>query len=390
MIGFIPKIISLLIAMLTVLISIFNLPAEKNVKNVILLIGDGMGEMHLDMTEELRDVSLAINTMPQKGYSMTYSANKAVTDSAAGGTALACGVKTSNGTIGMYWGKDTSHNVAAGNYPRNITEVCRDNGMKTGVVSSDKLSGATPAAFTAHTESRDNDEDITLQQLETGFDIMWGKTSKTLIPEQVTEAGYTYVSTLDEMNALTADEKSYAMFTSSLYHTYNKNSYTPTLSQMTSKAIELLDTDNKNGFFLMVEGAHIDKKAHNQDEKGSAEALEEFDNAVELALEFAVRDRHTLVVVTADHECGGVILNDDGVYEMTTDGHTGVNVPVRAYGPYEFVADGEIIENIMVPVRIADALELPEGCIPFEVESFPPVKEESSVFAESENAIQTE
>lgn len=367
MFEFLQKIISVLMTVFISIMSVLGISLPKKVQNVILFIGDGMGEMHLDMTEELRDVSLAINTMPQQGYSMTYSANKAITDSAAGATALSCGVKTANGVIGMYWTEAPDYNRPDGSYPKNITEVCMENGMKTGVVTTDKLSGATPGAFTAHTKSRNNDEDITLQQLESGIDILWGKDSKTLTPEQVTEAGYTYISTIDEMNALTGNEKSYGMFTASLYHTYNKNEYTPTLSQMTEKAIELLDADSENGFFLMVEGAHIDKKAHDQNEKGSAEALEEFDNAVELALSFAEKDGHTLVIVTADHETGGVIINDEGVYEMTTGDHTAANVPVRAYGPYDFVADGEIIENTLIPVRIAEALELPENSIPFEM-----------------------
>lgn len=367
--GLITKILALLLTIITAISSVLSMSAEKQVQNVILFIGDGMGEMHLDMTEDIRDVSLAINTMPQQGYSMTYSANKAVTDSAAGATALACGVKTANGMIGRYWTQAPDYNRSDGAYPKNITELCMENGMKTGVVTTDKLSGATPGAFTAHVEDRDYDEEITAWQIRSGIDILWGKDSGTLTSGQVTEAGYTYISTINEMNALTGNEKSYGMFTSSLYHTYNKNEYTPTLSQMIAKAIELLDSESKNGFFLMVEGAHIDKKAHDKDEKGSAESLEEFDNAVELALDYAEKDGQTLVIVTADHESGGVILNDKGSYEMTTDGHTAANVPVRAYGPYDFIADGEIIDNIMIPVRIAEALGFSENSIPFEVKS---------------------
>ncbi len=381
MTGLIPKIITLLLTIIAALSALLSIPPERKVQNVILLIGDGMGEMHLDMTEELRDVSLAINTMPQKGYSMTYSANKKVTDSAAGGTALACGVKTANSMIGMYWTEAPDYNRPEGSYPKNITELCMENGMKTGVITTDKLSGATPGAFTAHVEDRDYDEEITAWQIRSGIDIIWGKTPKTLTPEQVTEAGYTHISTIDEMNALAGCEKSYGMFTSNLYHTYNTNEYTPTLSQMTAKAIELLDTDNRNGFFLMVEGAHIDKKAHDQDEEGSAEALEEFDNAVELALDFAEKDGQTLVVVTADHETGGVVLYDEGVYEMTTGDHTSANVPVRAYGPYDFIGDGEIIENIMIPVRIANALGFSRISFPFEEESSSVGEEFSVIFS---------
>lgn len=363
------RFLAAVMAFIISLSSLFGIPTEKKIQNVILMIGDGMGEMHLKMTEEMRDVSLTINEFPQQGKAITRSANKKVTDSAAGATALACGVKTANGQIGTYWLEDPDFKYHANTHPKNITEVCRDNGLKTGVITTDDLSGATPGGFTAHTSSRNNDEDITSQQLKSGFDIIWGKEDGTLTEKQVTSAGYTYIDTIEEMNALTGDEKSYGMFTASLYHTYNKNDYTPTLSQMTEKAIELLDATNENGFFLMVEGAHIDKKSHNKDEEGAAEALEEFDNAVEVALNYAKENKHTLVVVTADHETGGVTLNDEGVYEMTTGDHTNANVPVRAYAPgnYVFIENWDTIDNTEISQRIVKALQLPADSIPCEV-----------------------
>ena len=360
------RFIAVVVSFLMALSSIVGLPSAKKIENVILMIGDGMGETHLDMTESMRDVSLVINTMPQQGYAMTWSANNKTTDSAAGATALACGVKTANGMIGMYWEYDGTVENPEGSHPKNITELCMENGMKTGVVTTAKLSGATPGGFTAHTDSRDNDYDILSQQIHSGIDIIWGKADSTITEEEVTAAGYVYVNRLNELNALTGNEKSYGMFTSSLYHTYNKNSYTPTLSQMTEKAIDLLSGTSENGFFLMVEGAHIDKKSHDEDEEGAAEALEEFDNAVEVALDFAKNDGHTLVIVTADHETGGVTLQEDGTYLMTTGSHTSVNVPVRAYCKeyYVFIEDGEIINNIEISVRIAEALGFAEGSIP--------------------------
>ena len=362
MFDFFQRIAAFLMTFFLSIFSFYGIETEKSVKNVILMVGDGMGFNHLAMTEQIRDVSLTINTLPQQGMAMTYSGSDAVTDSAAGATALACGIKTKNGMIGMYREGDTVFREYDSSYPVNITHVCMENGMKTGVITSDNLSGATPGGFTAHTESRNNYSDITSQQLKTGFDLIWGHYDETLTEEQVADAGYVYIDTISEMNRLTGNEKSYGMFTSSVYHTYNKNSYTPTLSQMTEKAIDLLDSEN--GFFLMVEGAHIDKKSHNEDEEAAAEALEEFDNAVQIALEFALKDKHTLLIVTADHETGGVTLNEDGVYEMTTGSHTDAFVPVRAFGPYEFIAQGEVIENIMIPRRIARAL-----C--FEKDSFP-------------------
>ena len=355
------KILSALMSFILALSSFFGTPSENKIKNVILMIGDGMGENHLAMTEQMFDLSLTINTLPQQGYAMTYSASSPKTDSAAGATALATGIKTNNSVIGM--APDENGDLYA---VKSITEVCRDNGLKTGVITSDKLTGATPGGFTAHTEDRDNDSDITSQQVETGFDIIWGTEDDTITEEQVTEKGYVYVDTIDEMNALTGNEKSYAMFTSSVYHTYNKNDYTPTLSQMTAKAIDLLDSTAENGFFLMVEGAHIDKKSHNEDEEGAAEALAEFDNAVANALEFAKTDGNTLVIVTADHETGGVTLQDDGTYLMTTGNHTSTKVPVRAYSKtyYPFIENDEKINNIDIPRKILEALGLSDVTFP--------------------------
>ena len=358
------KIVAFFTALLTFLLSIPSMSVRKSVDNVILFIGDGMGEMHIEMTREMRDTDLIIDTMPQQGYVMTYSASSSVTDSAAGGTALATGTKTENGRIATYWPKMEGYEEYKGYYPLSITELCMEKGMKTGVVTTDNLTGATPSAFTAHAESREDNEDIALDQLASGIDLMWGKDDSSVTQSQVEAAGYTYIKTIEGMNSLTGNEKSYGLFTASMYHVTNKNSYTPTLSQMTAKAIELLDNTSENGFFLMVEGAHIDKRSHDEDEEGAAEALEEFDNAIEAALEFAEADGRTLIVITADHETGGVILNDSGEYEMTTGSHTSRDVPVRAYGPYGFVADGEIINNIEVSVRISEALGFEKGSLP--------------------------
>lgn len=363
------KFLSSLMSFLLAFSALFGIPTEKRIQNVILLIGDGMGELHLEMAKQMRDITLTMDELPQQGNAITRSANKKVTDSAAGATAIACGVKTANGQVGTYWLEDPDFKYHANTHPKNITEACMENGLKTGVITTDELSGATPGGFTAHTSSRKNYEDITSQQIQSGIDIIWGREDGTLTEEQVTAAGYKYIDTLNEMNALNGNTKSYGMFTAGLYHTYNKNSYTPTLSQMTEKAISLLDSTNENGFFLMVEGAHIDKKSHDENEEGAAEALEEFDNAVKVALDFAKENKHTLIVVTADHETGGITLNEEGIYEMTTGSHTGVNVPLRAYAPegYVFIENGDIIDNTQISVRIAKALELPEASIPCEV-----------------------
>ena len=351
-------------ALFLALAALLGIAPKKDVQNVILMIGDGMGPLHLEKTKHDRGVSLAMDTMPMQGFALTYSATDEITDSAAGATALACGVKTYNGAIGYYWMGEPGVERAEGSYPKSITELCMENGMKTGIVTTDYTSGATPGGFSTHTTSRNNSEDIYSQQLVSGIDLIWGTSNNALSREAVEDAGYTYVDSIQTMNSVARDEKSFAQFTASTYHTYNKNDYTPTLSQMTECAINILSDGNKKGFFLMVEGAHIDKKSHNVDGDGATEALVEFDNAVRKALEFAEKDGHTLVVITADHETGGIVLNDDGSYSLTGGKHTAANVPVRAYGPYAFIENGEIINNIEIPVRIAKALEFDDALFP--------------------------
>lgn len=371
---FIQKIIAAILAFFTAIASFFGISVspkepkaeEKSVTNVILLIGDGMGPLHLEKTKHDEGAELVMDTMPQQGFAMTYSATDEVTDSAAAGTALACGVKTYNHAIGYYWFEDPENTHAEGSHPMNITELCMQNGMKTGIVTSDYTSGATPAAFSAHTSSRNNTDDIYAQQLASGIDLIWGKSEDYFTASQVEEAGYTYVDSIESMNAVGADEKSFGQFTASVYHTYNKNEATPTLSQMTESAVNIL-SQSDGGFFLMVEGAHIDKKSHDENESGMTEALCEFDNAVARALDFAEKDGHTLVVVTADHETGGIVLNDDGSYSFTQGSHSAADVPVRAYGPYDFIENGSVINNIEIPQRIAKALEFEEGSFPCEV-----------------------
>lgn len=363
------KIIASIVSFLLAIAAMFgiHISTKPDVQNVVYMIGDGMGELHLEKTKHDRGIELAMDTMPQRGYATTYSASDAVTDSAAGATALACGVKTYNGAIGYYWAEEHEFHKQENSHPKNLTELCMENGMKTGIITTDTTDGATPGGFSAHTTDRGNSEDIYDQQLASGIDLIWGKGEDYVTREKAESAGYTFVDSIESMNAVTSSEKSFGQFTASLYHTYNKNSHTPTLSQMTERAIDILSTDNDDGFFLLVEGAHIDKKSHNKDGDGATEALEEFDNAVEKALEFAKEDKHTLVVVTADHETGGIVLNADGSYTLTKGGHTAANVPVIAYGPYDFIKDGEVINNIQIPVKITEALEFKKNSLPCEV-----------------------
>jgi len=155
----------------------------ENVKNVIYLIGDGMGPLHLEMAKDLRDITLTMDTFEIEGRSQTRSASSSVTDSAAGATALACGVRTFNGALGVY----TYDILHVESHPKSLTELCIEKGMKTGVVTTDSTSGATPSGFSVHTDNRNNTKDIDNQQMKSDIDLIWGGTSEYVTQEKCEE-----------------------------------------------------------------------------------------------------------------------------------------------------------------------------------------------------------
>ncbi|MBQ7115000.1 MAG: alkaline phosphatase [Clostridia bacterium] len=334
----------------------------ENIKNVIYLIGDGMGFYHLEKAKDERNIELVMDDFSIRGNSMTRSFSAAVTDSAAGGTALATGVRTTNGCIGVY----PMDITATFSYPKNITELCMERGMLTGVITSDQTSGATPASFSAHSSDRGNKEDITDDQLRSSIDLIWGTENDLVSKSDARAHGYTYVTTYDEMMALEEGSRSFAHFTNDLWTLEQSDANTPTLEQMTKKAIDLLD-DTDEGFFLMVEGAHIDKHSHSNDDAKMTEAVEAFDKAIEYALEYAKADGETLVVITADHETGAIVKNDDGTYSFTSGSHSAANVPVLIYGSNDIIQNGETLNNYEIPIRIAYALGFTEDEFPYEV-----------------------
>ncbi len=353
----------LLAVILSVLIFCAVLPfsasaAEKaeGPANVILMIGDGMGWNHLELAKQERVKSLYMeDACDARGWSMTRSQNKVVTDSAAGGTALSSGVRTNNRYVAVY------HYDPLGWFrvPRTLSEAALLSGRRSGVITTDTTDGATPASFTAHTTDRSNSADITRQQEKSDFDLIWGGAVAAFSASRAQKNGFSVVTTLDEMQALQPGSRSFGQFDYDMMWRTKvaEGSTAPTLSQMTEKAISLLDGDD--GFFLMVEGAHIDKWSHTSNEPdnydtkvaNAAEAVEEFDKAIRVAAEFAKKDGNTLVVITADHETGGLKIID-GKYTYTSDSHTGVDVPVIVFGSKDFIGKDEQIENRQVAQRI--------------------------------------
>ncbi len=332
--------------------------ANRDIRNVILCIGDGMGFEHVALSRHAGNApQLWMETLPVTGEIETGSANKKVTDSAAAGTAMACGIKTNNGMIGMTPDEVQYH---------SILELLAQDGWKTGLVATSQITHATPASFSAHITSRSNQKGIAPQMLDNRVDVMFGGGRKYWLPKgdggirddkqdllaQAREAGYQVIATRQELSKL---KKTPAI------GAFGKDGLTtvapePSIAEMSGKAISLLSRKSKQGFFLMIEGSQIDWAAHGNDAGRVIRQTLLFDMAVREAIEFAKRDGHTLVIVTSDHETGGLTVkpdkNDGLKTKWSTGGHTADNVPLYAFGPGAEKFSGQM-DNTDIPKRIA-------------------------------------
>jgi alkaline phosphatase len=311
--------------------------AQDKVKNVVFMIGDGMGLSHACAAQTHKGEPLALFALPCAGLVSTCSADNYITDSAAAGTALSSGVKTNNGMIGIT-PDSLSHTVS-------VMEVARQKGMATGIGVTCTLTHATPAAYYAHQISRTMNEAIALDLLRSGIDICIGggrsyleeRTDGQNLSALLRQDGYHVVYTLDDARrapgkkiiALLADGELPAI-------SQNRGDMLP---QATQLILNRLDVDNKNGFFVMIEGSQIDWAAHANDGLSVINETIDFDAAVQIAVDFAKADGHTLVIVTADHETGGLTLTGQHaetktpVIQFSTANHTATPVPVYAFGP---------------------------------------------------------
>ncbi len=305
--------------------------SRRKPKNVILMIGDGMGVAQVYAGMTANHGNLFLNNFRHAGFSRTPSANRYTTDSAAGGTAIATGNKTNNSSIG----------VDRDNKPvPSIMEIAAANGLGTGVVVTTNVLDATPAAFVAHVPNRNMMSEIAVDFAETGPDVFIGggieyfkdrKDGRNLLSE-LSSKGYQVCDTITELVKVRSGKLAALLPEKRVAERGDQ------LQVTTEVAIDILD-DHKKGFFLMVEGSEIDGGGHSNDMAYTIEEMLDFDRAVGKALEFAARNRRTLVVVTADHETGGLTLVNGDIGKgmvtgrFSTTGHTGIMVPVFAYGP---------------------------------------------------------
>lgn len=310
-------------ALVFVLVSVV---ANGQAKYVFYFIGDGMGvnqvngtEMYLAEKENGRIgiEPLQFTQFPVGSMATTFSASNSVTDSSAGGTALATGKKTYNGAIGL---DDQKQRIMS------VAEQAKKAGKKVGITTSVSIDHATPAAFYAHQVDRDMYYEIAMDLPKANFDFYAGsgflkptttadkKDAPSIFP-MFEEAGYTIAKGYNDFKVKSPGAKKMILMqedgaaSGALPYAIDRKAGDLTLAQITESAISFLSKDNKKGFFLMVEGGKIDWACHGNDAATAFNEVVDMDNAVKIAYEFYKKHpKETLIVITADHETGGIVL----------------------------------------------------------------------------------
>lgn len=332
-------------------------------KNVILLIGDGMGLPQITGAMYMNHNKIVFEEFTNIGFHKSAAADNLITDSAAGATAFASGVKTNNGAIGM--------NAKKQSVP-TLLEIAEGKGMATGMVVSCSITHATPAAFIAHVENRQQVEDIALDYLKTPIDLVIGggmdhftrRDDERDLAGEWRANGYAVADffSLNVEDLDTHTDKNIVYFTANgepLPAREGRDYLLPA----TNKALAFLDNRSPEGFFLMIEGAQIDWGGHANDANYVVTELLEFDKIIRTALKFARNNKETLVIVTGDHETGGFAVQpgsslDDIDVAFTTKHHTATMIPVFADGPGAELFRG-VYENTDIFQKIKALLQLP-------------------------------
>ncbi len=328
----------------------YSLKEDVPVKNIILMIGDGMGENIIKASEVVKGDKLVMSGIKNKTYVTTHSQSvidgyAEFTDSAASSTAISTGVKTNNGCIGV---------TPDGEKLETICEFAKNLGMKTGLVDRHYICHATPAGMVAHNSSRDNYQQILREMVNSGVNVMLGGgaqfyTNSTKVKAAVEDNGYKYITEEKELLELTADDDKVLGLMA--YDNMGGADMWPSLTTMTSKALEMLNGDD--GFFLMVEASNIDIYAAKEDMESTLEQMQAFDHTIDYVLDWAEDTPGTLVIVTADHETGGVVVPEDAKAEDINDScftsggeHTNTNVLLMAAGAQaKTFCEKDLIDN---------------------------------------------
>ncbi|MBL7794609.1 MAG: alkaline phosphatase [Saprospiraceae bacterium] len=325
------------------------------------MIGDGMGlsALSVGLFQSLKPLN--IERFPVVGLHKSYSFDDLVTDSAAGATAFACGIKTYNNAIGV--NKDT---VAC----KTILEEAEERGLATGMIATSSIVHATPASFAAHEPLRVLYEEIAADFMSTEMDLLIGGGKKFFDRRNLDERdlvsewrkrGYkVWDYSQAELRTIELDPRTNLVYFTADNHPLHASLGRDYLPDATQKGLNFLAERGEKGFFIMIEGSQIDWAAHANEGSILIDEVLDFDKAIGLALDFAQRRGDTLVLVTADHESGGVAINPNSSMGkikpvFTTNGHTGALIPVFAYGPKADMFAG-VYENTSIYFKMKEAL----------------------------------
>lgn len=333
-------------------------PQGKKVKNVILMIGDGMSLMHVYSAWTANRGKLFLDNCQAVGLSKTYCADRLITDSGAGGTAMAVGQKTNYHSVGV---------DMLGRPVPSLIDLAATKGKATGIAVTCRLWDATPADFCCHNKDRDAEAEIVADYVNSPVDYVFGGGSKLFenradgrdLFKELRAKGFKTARSWEELEGV-KEGKVFAV--TDTVDTPLPAERGDLLARASLKGIELLSR-NKNGFFMMIEGSQLDDYGHFNDLDLLMQETHDFDRTIGAVYEWAAKDGETLVIVTADHETGGLTLVDGDlksgkiVCKFSTGGHSGVMVPVYAFGPGSQDFTG-IYENTAIFDKIKKLLDL--------------------------------
>ncbi len=330
-------------------------------KNIILMIGDGMGLAQISASLYHQGNSTILEQFPVTGLQKTSSADNLVTDSAAAATAMACGEKTFNNAVGL---------DSIGNPCKTLLDEAAERGLSTGIVVTSSIVHATPAAFLAHANARYYYDEIAEGIVKSKLDFFIGggrqyffkrdKDNRNLLNELKDQGFSIYDFTHSELGMISpSPAKRFGFFTADNQPppTAQGRDYLPFAAKM---AVKYLPKRSSEGFFLMVEGSQIDWACHANKAVPLLDEMKDFETAIARVLEFARKDGETLVIVTGDHETGGASIVEGSTMRkikmgFTSNGHTGAMAPVFAFGPGAELFRG-IYENNEIHDKIKEAL----------------------------------
>ena len=337
------------------------IPIKNKPKNIILLISDGMSLTQVSTYRLLKggpNERIAVDKFPVSGIVLTHSENAIVTDSASSATAFSTGRKTNNGALGL----DEDNKIL-----ENFTEIIDRYGYVSSLISTSEITHATPAAYASHVDLRWKTDEISLQMMESNVMTILGGGRHFFLPEDLGGKRSDGLNLLEQMESsrMVMTEKKeldsfdhsdlgkvVGLFADEALRDKEKpenHVFEPSSSEMLNFAINRSEKFNENGckgFFIMLEGSQVDWAGHANDLNYLKREMQDFDEAVELALDYAIQNQDTLVIATADHETGGLLIESSSPTDYTAPevkfsfntgigygSHTGVPVPVYAYGP---------------------------------------------------------